>query len=222
MRLLATEEPLLDEHYPGGTSNQGYNRRGWAAAERSSGTSESVPTRAPLLGRDEQALFRQQEWLWNCDSRQPGGSILQNYGFERERNNGALSAHCFALPADAIVKICDAAVVYGTESRGAVVLQAPRYAMSILPAEQAFVPLTSQSLARSREARLPADRELLGGLLPSLMAWIGSYERWVLDTYGEAYRRHCLQDIDYAFSKPEETPLLWWTAASRWRELLTR
>lgn len=55
------------------------------------------------------------------------------------------------------------------------------------------------------------------GLLRDLFAWIGSYERWVIDTFGAGYRSGILEMPADAASKRSER---WWSLAQRVRGAL--
>jgi hypothetical protein len=180
----------------------------------------AVSARTPQLSHDERELFRQQEWLWRCDSMHEPGDVLRAYGFERDPAS-ELGAECFTLPGAATVSLCDGVIVYATDGRGTLVLSAPDYVPSLI-ASRWVDPLSERWISRAVPAKIPLDRHTLSALLPPLMAWIGSYERWVLDTYGIDYRKRCLENVDCASCDAAEIPALWWEAASRWREVLAR
>lgn len=196
-----------------------YNRRQWTMNSEE----DLYPTlprspREAALSPDDQRLLRQQEWLWNCDTSWQGRNLLSEYGFEAGAGEGGL--HSFALPGNAMIWVCDGSVLYATEERGAVVLRSPQPAPALLSQELSTLPPRAETIRRARVAQLPTDRDSLAALVPPLMAWIGAYERWVLDTFGIGYRKRCLDGIDYAACDAEEIPARWWDAASRWRETL--
>lgn len=192
---------------------------------RESGTKSRGPSELDHAGRASAALLVQQCWLWGRDVRRAEGNLLVEYGFERavpaQREWGS-SCYTYVVPTGETVRLWSFGVMYSDEARGGVLLQktsavpllvAPRYALA--PAWR------REHIATAREPRFPADARRMLSLFPSMLAWIGAYEQWVVDTLGADYRRDCIEACPDRCCDPTEIPAKWWEAAAHWREVLT-
>lgn len=54
-------------------------------------------------------------------------------------------------------------------------------------------------------------------LVPRLISWIGGYEQWVLDSWGETSRPDLLRSLGFE----DDLPSRWWRLAAEWRAELT-
>ncbi len=151
-----------------------------------------LPTRARQLGK---TLFNQQCWCWGCDIRQ-SENLLLRYGFSRhrvpERQQGS-SAYTIQLENAATVIVWGWGLWYS--DGGSTSLYLPRHELRPGLMELDTVPSSVWSLRELPSYQLPRTgrewarvRELLG----QSCRWIGTYETWVAQTAGLAYRAECV------------------------------
>jgi hypothetical protein len=180
------------------------------------------------LGADaatpDSALLHQQCWLWNRDASRNEGNLLVEYGFDRaippQREWGS-SCYTYVLPSNEIVRLWEFGVMYAEPKAGGVFLQRGIFDPKLIPSRYTTaVAWSPEQIAGARSVRA-GDRKRMLTLLPTLLAWIGSYERWVLDNVGHDYRRECLSSFDETACPPDRLPSEWWNAAHKWREWLS-
>jgi hypothetical protein len=168
-------------------------------------------------------LLQQQCWLWGRDVERPQGNLLTEYGFVRStppQSEWGSSCFTYTHPQQIVVKVWGFGVIYVDPRRSGVFLQrsefAPRIVDSIHGARDIYRPDQIEHHAPTKH-----HHEELATTLPPLLAWIGSYERWVLDTFGLEYRQRCLSEWEGKRIDPERLPAAWWNLAKVWREKLT-
>jgi hypothetical protein len=161
-----------------------------------SDTISHIGLRAPAaLGGRLSSLFNLQCWVWGWDARHATteGNLLLSHGFERSRpptRQQGSSAYTIAPdPATAVV-LWGFGCYLGIEGRGGVFLSrqgaAPRLAPPAPVPRHAWAPADLPSLS---PPSTPEQRCEAGDLLGRLMAWIGSYEEWIVATLPEELRR---------------------------------
>jgi hypothetical protein len=168
--------------------------------------------------------MQQQFWLWEKDSENIGSNLLVEYGFVRstppQQESGA-RCYEFDLENEGRIRLWSFGVMYCDPKHGAVFLQGPSYTPKLVGAKHAVVPAwVPEQILSPRTPRLPIDGKKMAHLMPPLLAWMGSYERWMLDTVGLEYRRGCVETWEAPVCDAEKLPAEWWSLAAKWREYL--
>ncbi|WP_263356404.1 hypothetical protein [Acidicapsa ligni] len=143
----------------------------------SGNSSRSVlPSAVRRRGR---ALLHQQCWLWGRDIKRAEGNLLLHYGFDRIREPGGTSGfsqYTLSLPGNLYVRLWGFGIYFG-------------YAEGVFLNRFDFVPRATslqdgwQSLEMTG---LPRAQDL--SLFPSVLRWMSSYEKRVLEEWGPEYR----------------------------------
>ncbi|MCU0491612.1 MAG: hypothetical protein MUD01_08490 [Chloroflexaceae bacterium] len=161
-------------------------------------------------------LLNQQCWAWGYDVRRPAGNLLLDYGFARQARPSAetrgSSAYHFSPAHDARVTLWTFGVVYAVAGQGALYLNRfvfdPRLLASHELPPNIWLP---EQLPPHARPQTPADWERTTAMLPAACRWIASYEQWVLDTQGLAYRQETIAAWSRAKMAlpPAELPARW-------------
>jgi hypothetical protein len=142
-------------------------------------------------------LLRDQFWCWMHDAAEENG-LLRHYGFTSPRDE------IFTLEEPANVLLAPFGIGIRTDQA------------QLFVSRHEFEPVIVSMLTR-HVTRLtgPTDGiRLVHGLnlLRDLFAWIGSYERWAVDSVGAESRSRTLEmPLDMVESRPQR----WWTLALR-------
>ena len=171
------------------------------------------------------ALLQQQCWSWGRDVRRIEGNLLLEYGFVRNtppKEDWGSSCYTYTMSASSTIRLWGFGVLHSDARHGSIFLQRTSFEpkLTVAAAGTGSVWRPDQ-VGRLRTPKLPADGEAVLALLPPLLAWIGAYEQWVVDTYGVDYRRRALLGWESVVVDPEEVPDMWWELAAGWRELLS-
>jgi hypothetical protein len=183
----------------------------------------SASAKAPH--RPGTALFQQQCWVWGRDSRRVGGNLLVEYGFEKSsppKLEWGSSCYHFAATPTSTIRMWGFGLLHSDVRHGALFLQSAGFEPKLAEVHAATADVwRPEQIGRLRTPRLPSDGEAILHLLPPLLAWIGAYEQWVLDTFGVDYRHETLNGWDDKIVDPHEVPGEWWNMAAAWREMLS-
>lgn len=203
--------------------------RGKRTVERHADVTHALPPgfRSVISGGasyDGSALMQQQCWLWERDCERVGGNLLIDYGFECStppRREWGAPCYEFTLDNGGRLRLWPFGIMYCDPDDGAVFLERSQFVPKLVPAQHALLPVwRPDQILLARTPRVPADKKKLLQVMPPLLAWIGSYEQWVLDTIGSDYRRECIASHTTPLCDPEKLPVEWWSAAAKWREYL--
>jgi hypothetical protein len=142
------------------------------------------------------ALLDQQLWCWGRDIRHPGGNVLRRYGFLAQRpahpDRGS-TAYVLDSCAERTLVLWGFGVFCGDAAGGGLFLKryeyTPRLTAQHLPPWVLWHP---GHLPPGRDPESSDDRIRLQGLYTDALEWIASYERWVAERFGLAYRRRCV------------------------------
>jgi hypothetical protein len=171
------------------------------------------------------ALFQQQCWVWGRDARRVGGNLLMEYGFERNeppKLEWGSSCYTFAVTPESTIRMWGFGLLHCDVRYGALFLQRATFEPKVADIHSVTADIwRPEQIGRLRTPRLPLDGETILHLLPPLLAWIGAYEQWVLDTFGVEYRLETLNGWDEKTVEPREVPGEWWNMAAAWREMLS-
>ncbi len=151
------------------------------------------------------ALIRAQYRLWEHDLADPRQPML-DYGFQLFPDvTGVRGRICRFESSDGVVTIIrNNSIAHGHADRPAIELERATF-------HQHTVEIRDFTITHSPGVA-PREAELL----PHLLAWIGSYEQWIADRYGDG-ERHSLVGLA---GNPTDHPSRWWDLASKWRAAL--
>lgn len=206
------------------TSSAGSRRRIDIVDAVAPGMSLAAAKPKTSLHRPGMSLFQQQCWNWGQDVRRTGGNLLLEYGFEKSsppKLEWGSSCYSFVLGPHSVIRLWGFGLMHCDERHGSLFMLRPTFEPKLgdatTPTSDVWRP---DQITRLRTPRLPQDGDSVLHLLPPLLAWIGAYEQWVLDTFGVEYRDATLNGWDERVVDPEEVPGEWWAIAAGWRELL--
>jgi hypothetical protein len=158
-------------------------------------------------------LLHQQCWCWGQDIRRADGNLLLEYGFQRSRppsNIRGSSRYQMRLSARSTITLWGFGFYYARCGRGGVYLNRydcrPRYCHHAGFLEDVWtIEAMPQACPRHRETH----RREVAYLAAKAMNWISSYEQWVLDRCGKAYRQSTLREWHEPSILPERLPEEW-------------
>jgi hypothetical protein len=180
---------------------------------------KSTRLRLPLEVRKmATALLDQQMWCWGQDIRRPEGNLLLAYGLTRqhppETIKGSSRYHWSESESDQVV-LWGFGIAYIQAGVGGVFLKrfgfSPRWFTTVDPLNQVW---TLDQLPRMRLPRTSEERQKTQTLFEALLHWISTYEQWIKETCGCAYRQRCLSAWQKAICPAD-------TIAEEWRRLAT-
>lgn len=132
--------------------------------------------------------MQQQCWLWGCDIRHHDGNLLLAYGFTRHRPTNPTYSSLYALPtANYHVLLWGFGMYVGNTTHGGAFIF-----------RHTFTPLAVAHPALSTHT---PDDVIRGACVPTThhqdctaaaLAWIGTYEAWVVQRMGIAYRQQSI------------------------------
>lgn len=160
------------------------------------------------------ALMNDQCWCWGQDVIYPGGNLLVRYGLERiagQGPGGRSVGYTRPINGRGGIWLRGAGVFYSRGSGAGIVLGRydvrPRViACDTAPLEQwSEQGLGAFPLAEASEQGI----EAASLLVPEACAWIGDYERWIVETVGVEHREQCLDRWPKRQTPPGEFALRW-------------
>ena len=149
----------------------------------------SLPRELQRAGCD---LLHQQCWCWGQDIRRPGGNLLLDYGFVRQRpaeTTRGGSMYYQQCPCGRLTVLWGFGLFYGAADTGGLLLTRSEFGPRWLPALDLTTPPHQLADLHSCE---PCNQRPAHTLLIEALGWISAYERWVQATQGHAYRQSCL------------------------------
>lgn len=152
-------------------------------------------------------LLDVQYRLWQRDLRDPEQPLIE-YGFRLSPDSSGIDGKACRYDSSdgqAIV-ILDRLLLHGRPGGHAVAVD--RRALTISTAW-----IHEWSPVARLVAGAPAEADIL---VPRLISWIGGYEQWVLDSWGEGSR----PELTRTLGIEEDLPVLWWRLAAEWRATL--
>lgn len=158
---------------------------------------QSLPRRVQRRGS---ALLNQQCWLWGQDVKRAEGNLLLAHGFERLRapaGQSGSSQYSLLLPGNLNVRLWGFGLYFGAET-GMFINR-----FEFVPREARMTPLWQAN----EMAQLPRVKDF--SLLAQALRWIGTYERWVLHTFGLEYRKACLSQWESRVCRIERISEAW-------------
>ncbi len=141
-------------------------------------------------------LLNQQCWCWGCDIRRAEGNLLLAYGFTRQRppaGQQGSSAYSLRLVNGQALVLWGFGLFYGHPALGGLYLARSGFAPRLL--DDPTPPAHAWSWEQLAAAYAPRDVQAwwrAHRLLALAADWIAGYERWVVTTYGLAYRAACV------------------------------
>ncbi|MBO0777735.1 MAG: hypothetical protein J2P37_02805 [Ktedonobacteraceae bacterium] len=164
------------------------------------------------------ALFNQQMWCWGQDIRRAEGNLLLAYGFTHQRppagTAGSTAYHLHRAERDTIV-LWGFGVFYAQPALGGLFLK--RYGFRPRLTPDAQPPMQAWGLEQLPTLRLPRcdeHRRLMARLFSPMLSWMGTYEAWVLQQYGSAYREQCLAQWRHPVCPAEQIASIWLSLAA--------
>lgn len=144
-------------------------------------------TRLPgRLCKEGTRLLHAQCWAWGRDIKHPDGNLLLRYGLERLRPPAGVSGcsqYTVLLPGDLTIRLWGFGVYVGHEQ--GIYMNRYEFLPRVAVLADAWTP---DQLARGQ-------RTMDASLLSRLLGWMFSYEMWVEETQGRAYRRSVLLSL---------------------------
>ncbi|CAN5275704.1 hypothetical protein BH23CHL1_BH23CHL1_03140 [soil metagenome] len=138
-------------------------------------------------------LMNQQMWCWGADIRRAEGNLLAQYGFTKYAapdSSGTKPCYGLSLPTGTTIGLWGFGMYYGDHSHGGLFLKrfdfAPRM---VAPDEMHFNAWTAGDLPAMQPPGTNAQCHQARQLLSLALEWIASYEAWVVQTAGAAYRQ---------------------------------
>ncbi len=151
------------------------------------------------LRRRATGLLDQQLWCWGRDIVRPDGNILLDLGMRRHRpadSTRERSLYTGRVAGNAEVWLWGFGLLYCTPDRGGVFLR--RYGFDPLfverpPEHPVFRPADIGPVTRPSTA---SGRRNIVALVRAAAEWMGSYEHWIAENFGIAYREAALAARD--------------------------
>lgn len=139
-------------------------------------------------------LMNQQCWCWGHDVRRSEGNLLLGYGFERTPAPAQLRANsAYTLKRSGQhIGLWGFGIAYG---HGRHTLYMNRYTISplLVPNFDSAHPPHLATQIQGRAPATTAEAVTALWLMHQMLRWIGSYEHWVVQHAGEAYRAMCVE-----------------------------
>jgi hypothetical protein len=154
----------------------------------------------------------QQMVFWGHDVRHPGGNLLIRHGLKRSPSPGLTGTSCYSMVWEAGLLELHGAVASWSAIHGGkgIVFCRDKRHMGLWHGSQPPVPGRENGSDGAVERRWEAFQPFL--------RWLISYERWVLEIYGEDWRSKCwraLKRLPKGKSwLPPELALKWWELAA--------
>jgi hypothetical protein len=170
-----------------------------------------IPAR---LRRQGSLQLNQQCWVWGQDVRRAEGNLLLESGFVRRRaEDGSLASSQYTLEVRAgmCLRLWGYGLYFGEIQGSGIYLNR----FEFLPRVAVSDGERWHGVGEFTELALAADTVLLGEAIRA----IANYERWVLSTFGVAYRRACLAGWSKRQLDPVASPVEWETLAHRLESL---
>ena len=159
--------------------------------------SNETPIETPALRKQATNLLNQQIWCWGRDIECSGGNWLVRHGFERiEKPAGSNAASLYRLDLSPTSRIIlrGFGVFVGDERWGGLFLRRFDFAPQLTPAPDLSQPVWMAGdlppLVSPGADQVPNCQRLL----LTLIDWIRSYEVWIAEQAGVAYRSEMLVD----------------------------
>ena len=182
-------------------------------------THESPASRAgqgwcvpPTVGRFGQKLMAQQLWCWGKDVESPQGNLLMKYGFDRHRDRGDdLRSTCYRLDKSQLhVSLWGFGMFFGRREYGGLFLSRFDFTPCWAPIESLSLSIHwPDELPNFGRPQGPSQWQRARELWRSALCWIADYERWVLKTFGIAYRRDCVTTWLRPFVAADKNAAAW-------------
>lgn len=137
------------------------------------------------------SLFDQQLWCWGYDIRQQGNLFLR-YGFAQYRQDKSCggTAYTLRMTDGAVLRLWGGNLIYQDAALGALHLKRYEFEPRLMPVQYELSYRTPENSATPQSA----DECLCAARLAAgCMRWIAGYERWVLETGGQAHREAAVQ-----------------------------
>lgn len=156
-------------------------------------------------------LLHQQCWCWGQDICRTEGNLLLAHGFERVRPPAGVqgsSRYQLRVSSRSAVTLWGFGLYYSRCARGGIYLNrydcVPRYCHRSGFLDDVWTP---DALAPTHA--VDTHGATVAYLTSKAAAWIGSYERWVLESMGVTYRRNTLRNWHEPAVLPENVPDEW-------------
>lgn len=152
-------------------------------------------------------LLTTQYHLWSRDLKDPEQPLIE-YGFRLSADPAGIDGRACRYDAvDGLATILlEQTIVHGRPDGNAVAID--RRTLGLATAWiHAWAPVARIERGAPRDA---------GKLVPGLISWIGGYEQWIFDSWGEGRRSAWVETQGLG----GELPGLWWKLAAQWRVAL--
>ncbi len=190
-----------------------------SSLDRRESVSELKPTWTAISWpNDSQALCRlllhQQCWCWGQDVRQGEGNLLLAHGFERVRpplGTQGSSRYQLRISSRSAITLWGFGLYYSRCGRGGIYLNrydcVPRFCHHSGFLDGVWTPDAVPTMRPAASVGIPDSN--LTYLAGKAACWIASYEEWVLDRFGLAYRQNTLRNWHEPSVLPELVPEEW-------------
>lgn len=183
--------------------------------------------------RFAERMLGQQLWCWGRDIKFEGGNLLMQYGFRRHRAGaGKAGSTCYRFDSDSRhICLWGFGIFFGLRESGGLYVSRFDY-------RPLWANLESLALGIHRAADLPpfsrprnrGEWRRAHRVFRAMLAWIASYEGWVIREAGQVYRRQCVRDWLYPVVRGDRMPAAWRALRGRgwdrrpdkWRTTLRR
>lgn len=171
-------------------------------------------------------LLHQQCWQWGCDIRRPEGNLLIEYGFERDRPDGAAATrYLLKKGTGCVVVLWGFGLFAGRSLDSGVYVNRYEFAPRAVSGVRSVYGPEDFGAAGALAVDAAGLKELAG-----VLRWAARYEEWVAGRAGWGYRWRVLASWGRPFLAPEAMPEQWRALAravlgsrdARWRTFTPR
>lgn len=162
-------------------------------------------------------LLHQQMWLFGQDIISPQGNLLYQYQFSHQRAEKRGGSMYTLWQGEQQIVLWGWGIWYGQAERGGIFVNRfkakPRFSAEPYIKQpihkQDALPITQNRVDSALQA------ESVRQMWADLLHWLANYEQWILNEFGQAWRRAALKPFPHAYTKPSAIEQL----ANDWQTL---